>query len=135
MDICVSAAAVESDIIRKIEKISGEKLANCYNCGKCSAGCPVVGEMDILPNQVIRLLQLGQVDEVKDSKTVWICASCFQCGERCPRGVDVSKVAEAVRLLVLRKNVDRIDINKIPVEQLMELPQIAIISAMRKYTG
>ena len=50
-------------IIQTVEEISGQDIKNCYQCGKCSAGCPIAADMELIPNQVIRLLQLGLVDE------------------------------------------------------------------------
>ena len=94
----------------------------------------MVGEMDLTPSELMRMVQLGQ-REALDSKTMWLCASCFACTVRCPRGLDLSKVAEALRQVTLRKAIDRIDIRAIPAEDLAELPQIALVGAMRKLTG
>ena len=94
----------------------------------------MVGEMDITPSQLMKLSQLGMKD-VLDSKTIWVCASCYTCTVRCPRGLDVSKVAEALRQIILRKAIDHIDIKAIPKEELEKLPQIAMVSACRKFTG
>ncbi len=135
MRVQLSAANLKSDFIKKIEELSGQNLMKCYQCGKCSAGCPFSFAMDLLPNQLIRLAQLGLEDEVAKSKTVWLCASCYTCFVRCPKGVDLSKIMEAVRLLTLRKNVNHFDLGKISKERLSELPQIAMISVMRKFTG
>jgi len=120
----------DKDFIRRVEEISGEKLSACYQCGKCSAGCPLVSAMDILPNQAIRLAQLG-AEEVLDFQAIWLCASCLTCAARCPKGVDLARVMEALRLIRLRKNVDRLEIGVLPED----LPPIAIISALRKYTS
>lgn len=120
----------DRELIRRVEEISGEKLSACYQCGKCSAGCPLVSAMDILPSQAIRLAQLGAA-EVLDFRTIWLCASCFTCAARCPKGVDLARVMEALRLIRLRKNVDRLEIGKLPEG----LPPIAVISALRKYTA
>jgi heterodisulfide reductase subunit C len=125
---------VKSEFIREVEELSGQKLLSCYQCGKCSAGCPMVEAMDILPNQVIRLLQLGQEDDVKNSKTIWICASCFTCEDRCPKGVDLSKIMEAVRVILLRKGVDFIEISKLSDEDLEDAPQQLLVCSSRKFT-
>ena len=122
------------EFTRKVSELSGETVTKCEQCGTCSGGCPMVGEMDITPSQLMRFAQLG-VREALDSKTIWICASCYTCTVRCPRGLDVSKVAEAMRQIILRQAIDRIDIKAIPQEELEQLPQIAMVSACRKFTG
>ena len=90
--------------------------------------------MDITPSQMMRMVQLGR-QEVMESKAMWICASCFACTVRCPRGLDLSKVAEALRQVKLRQAIDYIDINNIPSDEVDRLPQIAMVSAGRKFTG
>jgi len=121
--------------LAKIAALSGETITLCDQCGTCSGSCPMVAEMDVTPSQMMRLVQLGQSSEALDSKTMWLCASCFACTVRCPRGLDVSKVAEALRQVTLRKAIDRIDVRAIPADELAELPQIALVSALRKLTG
>lgn len=118
-----------NELLSKVEELSGENLYACYQCGRCSAGCPMVDEMDLLPNQVILLVIRGD-ESVVEAKTPWICAQCYQCSTRCPKEVDITKIMEAIRLIKLRKNIDYIKI-----EKLKNLPQIAVVSAARKYTG
>ena len=64
MKTTLSRQKIRDDFVRKVEELSGQKLLACYQCGKCSAGCPAAPEMDILPNQVIRYAQLGLKDEL-----------------------------------------------------------------------
>lgn len=131
----LSAEDVKSDFIREIEELSGQKILKCYQCGKCSAGCPLVDAMDTLPNQIIRLLQLGLEEEVLNSKTIWICASCFTCEARCPKGVDLSKIMEALRILLLRKGKDFIEVSNLSDEELEEAPQQLLVCGSRKFTS
>jgi heterodisulfide reductase subunit C len=134
MKISLETRGKAAEFIEKIESISGENLFACYQCGKCSAGCPNISEMDILPNQIIRLLQLGQLNAAQ-SKTIWVCASCLMCTARCPRGVDLARVMEALRQVNLRAKVDRVEVNRISPENLRDLPQVALISNLRKNTS
>jgi len=122
------------EFLNKIGEMSGQVITRCDQCGTCSGSCPMVEEMDITPAQIMRMVQLGQKD-VMETKSMWICASCFACTVRCPRGLDVSKVAEALRQVKLRQAIDYIDVNGIPDEEMERLPQIAIVSGFRKFTG
>jgi len=135
MKIKISRSVVQSDFVKKVEEISGQTILACYQCGKCSAGCPSAEEMDILPSQIIRLVQLGQADRIELFKSMWICASCNTCAVRCPRGVDLAKIMEAVRLLVLRRNENYIEPSRLPQNLIEELPPIALISNFRKFTA
>lgn len=64
MRINISRKTLNSSFVKKIIEISGQNVLDCYQCGKCSAGCPAVDQMDLLPNQIIRYIQLGFKDEV-----------------------------------------------------------------------
>lgn len=120
--------------LKKIQELSGETVTLCEQCGTCSASCPMVAQMDLTPSQMMRKALLGQED-ILDSKVMWLCASCFTCTVRCPRGIDLSKVAEALRQIRLRKAVDYIDIRQLDRDEIEDLPQIALISSFRKFTG
>jgi heterodisulfide reductase subunit C len=122
------------EFLDKVSELSGQPITRCDQCGVCSGSCPMVAEMDITPSQLMRRVQLGQED-VLESKAMWLCASCFTCTVRCPRGLDLSKVAEALRQITLRKAIDHIDIKKIPGDEIERLPQIALVSSFRKFTG
>lgn len=78
-------------------------LFACYQCGKCSNGCPVTFAMDYLPHQIIRMLQLGLTEEVLQSKTIWVCASCETCNTRCPNEVEIPKLMDEIKQQVLEK--------------------------------
>ena len=118
----------------KVKELSGEKIDLCFQCGACSSGCPMTQEMDYLPSKVIRMTQLG-LEEALDSKTIWVCTTCFNCEVRCPRGIDIANVMEALRTMVLRKKYNRVNLEDLTPEELRELPQVAIVSNQRKLTA
>lgn len=82
-----------------VEVRSRQKVRICNQCGKCSAGCPVGYAMDLLPNQVMRLVQLGLKDEVLSCNSIWLCASCETCATRCPYGIEIVRVMDTLRQL------------------------------------
>ncbi len=133
MRVKLSAEMLRSELVRRIEEISGEDLLKCYQCGKCAAGCPVAFAMDMLPSQVIRFAQLGLVEEVMNSETPWFCAACQTCYACCPKGVDLSRIMEAVREIVLQERGDYIDLSTLSPDDLAEFPQQAFIASFRKY--
>jgi len=89
----------------EIENLSGQKIMDCYQCGECTAGCPVSYTSDLAPNQVIRLVQLGQDDDVLKSKMIWLCVGCETCGTRCPKKVELSKVMDALRETSVKRGI------------------------------
>ncbi len=135
MRVKLSRARLRSEFCARVSELSGQDLNLCYQCGKCSAGCPMSFAMDLLPNQVMRLVQLGLDEDIAGCKTIWLCASCLACTVRCPKGVDIARVMEALRLLSLRKNVDFVSPSQMGQETIAELPQIALVSGFRKFTG
>ncbi len=99
------STAIDPSFSDLVVKESGENFLACYQCQKCSAGCPVVYAMDILPNQVIRLVQFGRREKVLSSHTIWICASCYTCSVRCPNDIDIAKIMDVLRRIALRSGV------------------------------
>ncbi|MBC8277424.1 MAG: 4Fe-4S dicluster domain-containing protein [FCB group bacterium] len=131
----INDKTVNLDFIRKVEEISGQNFNICMQCGTCSGSCPMKDTMNMTPRQLLHLASLGQLDDVAGANTVWLCASCHQCMVRCPRGVDIPKVMEAIRLLYLRENHDYVDPQKIAKEQVVELPPVAMVACFRKHTA
>ncbi len=78
------------------EKLNSAHLSvdACYQCKKCSSGCPLTFAMDLLPDQVIRLALLGQEEQVLRAVTPWVCSSCETCTTRCPNGIDIAGVMD-----------------------------------------
>ena len=69
-------------------------VTSCFQCRKCSGGCPLTFAMDLLPHHVIRLALLGQEERVFDSMTIWVCSGCQTCTSRCPNGIDIAGVMD-----------------------------------------
>lgn len=90
---------------RTVEKLSGENISTCYQCEKCSNGCPMTFAMDIVPHRVIHSIQLGLIDEVINSDTIWVCASCETCTTRCPNKIDIAHVMDTLRQLSTQRGV------------------------------
>lgn len=134
MRVAVSTKTVRSQFVGRIGEISGQNILACYQCGLCSAGCPSSMAMAVAPNQIIRLVQLGLEEEIANSSTIWLCASCLTCTIRCPRGIDLARVMEALRLMSLRRNVSYVNPSQIDRQDLAELPQIALVATFRKFT-
>lgn len=133
----LTSELIRDELLERVETLSGQQLLSCYQCGRCSAGCPVVEEMDILPSEVIRRLQLGQLDQVLASRTIWICASCLQCASRCPKGVEFSSICDALRQTVLRRrlSVPTVDADDVTPTMVSDAPQMGVVGALRKLNG
>src|SRR5512139_2661709 len=97
--------ALENTFLSEVHQASAETVQDCYQCQKCSAGCPVAYAMDILPNQVLRNIQYDQRERVLSSKTIWICASCYTCSVRCPNNIDIAKIMDTLRGLSIRSGI------------------------------
>ena len=86
-----------------VTRISGVNPRKCMKCGKCTAACPAYEEMDYHPHQFVDMVETGRLEELMDSRGIYMCLSCFACLERCPRSVEPAKLIEAVRLAVIRQ--------------------------------
>ena len=133
MRTLLSIETVAGTFVKDVELISGQDLLACNQCGKCGAGCPVASALDLLPNAVIRLAQLGQED-VLESQTIWVCAACQTCLSRCPKNVDVPRVMEALRTIAMQRGIQPVDLGTVPDALMAELPQMAVIGGYRKFS-
>lgn len=102
-DSVCSLGSADCNFKCEIQEISGENVMSCYQCGECTAGCPAAFAMDISPNQVMRMSQLGLKGEVLSSSAIWLCAGCETCATRCPRGVALSRVMDACRQIAVKE--------------------------------
>jgi len=93
----------------RILDATGYDPARCYQCGKCSAGCPMASEMDLKTHEIIRLLQLDVApDRLLSSESIWMCLTCETCTTRCPNEFDPAAVIDALREIALKEQPDRV---------------------------
>ena len=96
---------LSSDLAKLIYEELGENVFLCYQCVKCTTGCPLGNYFDWQPNQIMRMTQLGQENDVLDSETPWLCASCQTCSTRCPQGLDVAKIMDFITREALERGI------------------------------
>lgn len=121
----------------QILRMSGVNPLKCMRCGKCSGTCPSYDEMEYHPHEFVYMVETGDIEPLLKSDSLYKCLSCFACVDRCPRGVEPAKLVEAIRLLAIReKGGSRMTANDIPAlaDADENLPQQALVSAMRKYS-
>jgi heterodisulfide reductase subunit C2 len=87
------------------EQSLAARVRACYQCGKCSAGCPMGQQMDLLPNQLMRLVQLEKLDRALASDAIWQCVACMTCSARCPQAVDCAGVMDELRQMSAHRGV------------------------------
>jgi heterodisulfide reductase subunit C len=93
------------DFREKLVSITSQDPALCYQCGKCSAGCPVREYAESAPNRVVRFVQLGFYEKAISSPSIWLCAGCQTCSSRCPQGFDLAKFMDALREIAIENDV------------------------------
>lgn len=103
MTIRITKSAAKKGILDTVQDMSGVDLSLCYQCKKCSSGCTVSGSAKSPPSEIIRRLQLGAGQELLTSDLVWTCVSCETCFARCPMGIDMVAVIDALRSLALER--------------------------------
>lgn len=119
----------------QILRMSGVNVRKCMRCGKCTATCPSYDEMEYHPHQFVYMVESGEIEPLLNSQSIYKCLTCFACVERCPRGVEPAKLIEAVRLSAIRqKGANHLSADDIPGLLDPEMPQQAIMSALRKYS-
>ena len=89
-----------SALAEEVRAATGVNVAECYQCGKCTAGCPMAKYMDLVPSLVMRLVQVGDAaaaERLLGSRAIWCCAGCLTCTQRCPKKLDPAAVMDALR--------------------------------------
>ena len=119
----------------QILRTSGVNPLRCMRCGKCSGTCPSYDEMEYHPHQFVCMVETGDIEPLLESKSLYKCLTCFACVDRCPRNVEPAKLVEALRLMVIRRQGENhLTPDDIPALLDEEIPQQALVSALRKYS-
>lgn len=105
MEALTSGEKAKNSFLQEVEKWSGEKLSLCYQCLKCTAGCPTASYMDIRPNSIIRMIQMGKKKEVLESGAIWFCVYCQTCGTRCPNEIHIGVLMDALREIAMGEGI------------------------------
>lgn len=96
---------IKADLAKVIEEKTGQNAFLCYQCIRCTSGCPVTDFFDYTPNEVMRLVQIGDEEAVLNAKTPWLCAACLTCSTRCPQGLDIARIMEALTQEAVRRGI------------------------------
>ena len=115
-----------ASIVPLVESLAHTRIRDCYQCGKCTAGCPMAARMDAPPTRLIRLLQLGHAETALRAQAIWQCVSCQTCATRCPKSVDCAGVMDALRQLSAERGVAT------PAQQRIVLFQKAFLRNIRR---
>ena len=89
----------------QILALTGQDAGRCIQCGKCSSGCPIAYEMEHLPNQILRFIQLNMQEKALHSNTFWLCAVCETCTVRCPESIDIAGIMDALRKICRQRGI------------------------------
>ncbi len=97
---------LRSAFLAEIERIpGGGRLNQCIQCGTCTASCPVSYAMDVTPRQIIGMFRAGAIEELLQSRSVWICASCYHCTLRCPAQIQITDLIYALKRIAIEEEI------------------------------
>ena len=134
--------ATTETLAQMIQSDIGQNVYLCYQCVKCTSGCPLTDHFDLRPNQVMRCLQFDD-ERVLRSKTIWLCASCQTCTTRCPQGLDIAGIMDALRIESKKRGVPPAvpDVDKFgslflrDIGLLGRLYEVGLMAGMNLLTG
>jgi heterodisulfide reductase subunit C2 len=103
LDKAMDLSETSSTLAERLRSAGPVSVSACFQCKKCSGGCPLTFAMDLLPDQVIRLALLGQEEELLRCRTIWVCSSCETCTSRCPNEIDIAGVMDWLKEEALKR--------------------------------
>lgn len=117
-----SAVMPDAKFLKQMDDKIRAHVNLCFQCRKCSAGCPMAYAMDYTPAQLIHAIRLGLKDIVLSSKTMWMCSSCQTCTTRCPQEVDIARVMDTAKIMAVAEGI------KTPVSSVLIFNKAALRS-------
>ncbi len=98
-------AALDAEFTREVsDLLGGQDLTTCFQCAKCSAGCPVSDKVNIQVHELMRMLLFG-LKEVLETDMVWLCTTCYTCQERCPQGIDITDIIFGLKNMAFKNDI------------------------------
>ena len=99
----VTISEMDADFIEEMKTLGGESVRKCYQCGSCTANCPLTAQIKAFPRRTLRLVQLGLSERALQSPDMWLCSACMTCKAACPRGADPGEIMAALRRYAYQK--------------------------------
>ncbi len=128
---------LDPNLLLELKKYGDVNVEACFNCGNCTAVCPLSTEDESFPRRMIRCVQVGMRDELLGSKELWTCYYCGECSETCPRQAEPGEFMAAARRYAIA-NYDRLGLAKMlytsPALSLIFLALVAVFLAAFMYT-
>ncbi len=120
----------ETDALKhRLEDSTGNDYNCCYQCGKCTAGCPAGTFMDNPPTRIMRLVQAGYIEDALKSEALWFCVGCMTCTARCPQNIDIAGTMDALRALALEKGL----VSENRAKKLVNAFHVSFLKNVRKH--
>lgn len=124
--------------LNEVERRSGQKVYECYQCGKCSGGCPLGSIMDYPPNQIVQMIVDGQKEKLFASRAIYLCLGCATCEANCPSGFAMYRVNETLREMARHEGYGAPDasvvrFNRLFLENMMTTGRVEEIGLMLEY--
>ncbi|WP_238455619.1 4Fe-4S dicluster domain-containing protein [Desulfolucanica intricata] len=106
-EICSPGPNIEfspsGSLLQEIQGLTHQNINRCFQCKKCSAGCPANFAMDLKTNEIVRLIQLGDRERLLSSNSYWVCTSCKTCKNRCPNDIDSSAIMDTLKAIAIQE--------------------------------
>ena len=96
---------IDYSFAKNINKISGQNVYLCYQCKKCTSGCPTFSFMDFSPTNLMRYIQLGLKDKIFKENAIWFCVSCHTCTTRCPQDIDIAHIFDTLKIIAKKEHI------------------------------